>query len=86
MRWPVLLGALAIIAGVLMPAPADAGLRDRAKPAAAKSGLPLRPSGAYRHLVRFGRVFEALAKGSAEDTIAALDLFAEVFNRIQSRY
>jgi len=80
--WPVWLAALAALAAGLPPAPADAGLLKRAQPAAARTDA----DGAYRQLNNFGRVFEGLAEGSAEDKFRALDLFAEVFHRIQSRY
>ena len=80
--WPVWLAALAALAAGLPPMGADAGLLNRAKPAAARTDAQR----AYRHLNNFGRVFEGLAEGSAEDKFRALDLFAEVFHRIQSRY
>jgi len=84
-RWPVLFGALAILATGLAPMPAVAGLLDRGKPAAKAQPSDL-PGDAYRRLQEFGRKFEILAPSSQAETLAALDLFAEILQRIQNRY
>ena len=54
--WPVWLAALAALAAGLPPMGADAGLRDRAQPAAARPGAP-GPSRPPKHVrpVREGR-------------------------------
>ena len=83
MKWLLLLGALTVAAASLTAKPADAGLGGRAKP---RPAIGAEADDTYRHLSAFGRVFEALAKGSEADKIRALDLFAEVFNRIGARY
>lgn len=85
-KWPVLLGALVILAAGMAPKPAEAGLRERAKPDQSRRAARDEAMEAYRYLNNFGRAFEALATGGEADKFRGLDLFAEVFNRIQTRY
>ncbi|MDP6427815.1 MAG: S41 family peptidase [Rhodospirillales bacterium] len=90
LKSPLLLGASALIAAGLATGlasgPAAAGLQERVRKPALAPVPRRRPDDAYRHLAEFGRVFENLAGGSAADTIKALDLFAEVFNRVRTDY
>ncbi len=82
-RWPALLGVFGMLASGLVPLPADAGLAGRVKPRPAAN---TKSGDTYRHLNNFGREFAALTTGSEADKIRSLDLFAEVFSRIQARY
>lgn len=88
--WPALLGASALIAAGLVvglaSGPAAAGLQERVRKPALAPVSPPRSGDAYRHLAKLGRVFENLAQGGAAETIKALDLFAEVFNRVRAHY
>jgi carboxyl-terminal processing protease len=82
-RWRLALGALVLLAAGLISGPVDAGLQAPAKP---RPDARAEAVTDYRHLSEFGRAFEALAKGSQAEKIRGLDLFAEIFRRIQSHY